>query len=151
MTEPLQSAFHGNLNNSRQLFSSWIGAFIVYLELQGIVERQVKWKFFCANSNVCNMIQYFRRIYSIIWPTSRESVSSGIVEQVRFKPVCSATEACWKFETLDLASIRIILSKQRTIKVLIRLRWCAGWSAPLLFANGITHVFAWSGPYNQQY
>ena len=49
--------------------------------------------------------------------------------------------------TLDRASIHIKLSKQRTTKVLIRLRGCAGWSAPLLFAYGIRHVFAWPGPY----
>ena len=30
--------------------------------------------------------------------------------------------------------------------MLIRLRGCAGWSAPLLFAYGIRHVFAWPGP-----
>ena len=30
-----------------------------------------------------------------------------------------------------------MLSKQRTTNVLIRLRGCAGCSAPLLFANGI--------------
>ena len=30
------------------------------------------------------------------------------------------------FETLDIASIHVILSKQRTTKVLIRLRGCAG-------------------------
>ena len=29
----------------------------------------------------------------------------------------------------------MILSKKRITKVLIRLRGCAGWSAPLLFAN----------------
>ena len=33
-----------------------------------------------------------------------------------------------------LTSIGIILSKRRTTKALIRLRGCAGWSAPLLFA-----------------
>ena len=42
----------------------------------------------------------------------------------------------------------IILSQQQTIKVLIRLRGCADWSAPLLFAYGIRHVFAWPVPYN---
>ena len=42
----------------------------------------------------------------------------------------------------------IILSKQRTTKALIRLRGCAGWSAPLLFAYDIRHVFsAWPGSY----
>ena len=44
-----------------------------------------------------------------------------------------------------------ILSRQRTTKVLIRLRGCAGWSAPLLFADGINrfshdviHIFVCS-------
>ena len=40
----------------------------------------------------------------------------------------------------------VILSKQQTTKVLIRLPGCAGWSMPLLFAYGIRHVFAWPGP-----
>ena len=71
------------------------------------------------------------------WATSRERVSSGIFDQVRFKPACSATETSWNLETLDRASIHIILSKQRTTKVLIRLRGCADWSALLLFAYGI--------------
>ena len=29
----------------------------------------------------------------LIWATSRENVSSGILDQVRFKPACSAAEA----------------------------------------------------------
>ena len=62
-------------------------------------------------------------------------------------PACSATEASQNLETLDKASIHIILSKQRTTKMLIRLRGCAGWSAPLLFAYGIRHIFAWSSPF----
>ena len=36
----------------------------------------------------------------------------------------------------------IILSKQRTTKTLIRLRRCAGWSAPLSFAYEIRHIFS---------
>ena len=32
--------------------------------------------------------------------------------------------------------------------MLIRLCRCAGWSAPLLFAYVIRHVFAWPGPYS---
>ena len=50
---------------------------------------------------------------------------------------------------LDLESGDIILSRQRTTMVLIRLRGRAGRSAPLLFAYGInrfshdaTHVYA---------
>ena len=38
---------------------------------------------------------------------------------------------------LDIATIRIILSRQRTTKGLIRLRGCVGWSVPLLFVYGI--------------
>ena len=82
----------------------------------------------------------------IKWATTRENVSSGVCDQVTFKPTCSATETSYNLETLDIASIHIILSKQRTTKVLIRLRECAGWSAPLLFAYGIRRVFAWPGP-----
>ena len=78
--------------------------------------------------------------------TSRENMSSGIFDQVRFKPACSATQTSYNLETLDKASIHIILSKQRTTKVLIRLRGCAGWFAPLLFAYGIRHIFARPGP-----
>ena len=54
--------------------------------------------------------------------TSRENVSSKIFDQVRFKPVCSGTEASKNTQTLDIASIHIILSKQRATKALIRLR-----------------------------
>ena len=35
--------------------------------------------------------------------------------------------------------------------MLIRLRGCAGWSAPLLFAYGGRQVFAWCGPCNYLY
>ena len=84
-----------------------------------------------------------------IWATSRENVSSGVFDQVTFKPACPATEASLYLDTLDIASIHIILSRQRTTKVLIRLRGCAGWSTHLLFAYGLRHVFTWPGPYNK--
>ena len=51
-----------------------------------------------------------------------------------------------RLEISAIASTGIILSTQRTTKALIRLRGCAGWSAPLLFAYSIRHVFAWPGP-----
>ena len=57
--------------------------------------------------------------------TSRENVSSGIFDQVTFKPACSVREASQNLETLDIASVRIILPKQRTTKVLIRLLGCS--------------------------
>ena len=49
--------------------------------------------------------------------------------------VCDQLEA-WDFAYIETTDI--ILSKQRIKKALIRLRECAGWSAPLLFAHGIT-------------
>ena len=51
-------------------------------------------------------------IFAMInWATSRKNVSSGIFDQVRFKPACSTTETSQSLEILDLASIGIILSK----------------------------------------
>ena len=62
----------------------------------------------------------------------------GVFDRVRLKPACTATEVSWRFKILDIETRGIILSGQRTSKVLIRLRGCAGWSAPLLFAYGKT-------------
>ena len=45
----------------------------------------------------------------------------GVCEQVRPKPACAATEASYSLESLDIETKGIILSKQRTTKVLIRL------------------------------
>ena len=72
-------------------------------------------------------------------------MSSGVSVQVRLKPACAATEASWRLEISAIESRDIILSKQRTTKALIRLRGCAGWSAPLLFAYDIRHIFSWPG------
>ena len=55
----------------------------------------------------------------------------GVCDQIRLKPACSAIET-----SKGLESRGIILSRRQTTKALIRLRGCAGWSAPLLFAYG---------------
>ena len=47
------------------------------------------------------------------------------------------------YKITAIESRDIILSKQRTTKALIRLSRCAGWSAPLLFAYDIRHIFSW--------
>ena len=41
----------------------------------------------------------------------------------------------------------MVLSKMRLTKGLIKLRRCAGWSAPVLFANLRRQVFSRQGPY----
>ena len=66
-------------------------------------------------------------------------MSSGVSNQARHKPACTATEAGLSLEISAIESRDIILSKQQTTKVLIRLRGCAGWSAPLLFGYDLTH------------
>ena len=53
-----------------------------------------------------------------------------------------------EFWIFYLTSIGMILYKQRTTKALIRLRGCAGWSEPLLFAYGIKQVSSWHGSNN---
>ena len=75
---------------------------------------------------------------------TRKSVF-GVYDQVRLKPGCSAIETSYSLEISAIASRDIILSRQRTTKALMRLRWCAGWSAPLLFAYCKKEVFSWRG------
>ena len=54
----------------------------------------------------------------------------------------------WKFEFSKYIRIINVLPRKRTTKALIRLRGCAGWSAPLLFTygknrfpNDVTHLW----------
>ena len=51
-----------------------------------------------------------------------------LYEQVRLKLACSATEASRSLGISDTAFAVIILSRERTTKVLIRLRGCIGLS-----------------------
>ena len=64
----------------------------------------------------------------------------GVCDQVRLKPVCSATVTSYGLEISAIASRGIRLSRQRTKKALIRLHGRADWSAPLLFAYGKNRV-----------
>ena len=58
-----------------------------------------------------------------------------VSDKASFKPVSSATETSQNIEILSVASLHMILSKKRITKALIRLRGCACWSAPVLFAK----------------
>ena len=69
----------------------------------------------------------------------------GVCDEGKLKPAYAATEA--RLESSDIETRSIILSRQRTTKVLSSLRGCAGWSAPLLFAywiNRFSHDVAHS-------
>ena len=60
---------------------------------------------------------------------------SGASNKARPIRVSLATETSYKIGISLVASLDMILSKERMTKVLISLCRCAGWSAPLLFAN----------------
>ena len=49
-----------------------------------------------------------------------------VYDQVRLKPACSAKDASWSHEIANIETRDIILTRQRTTKVLIRLCRCAG-------------------------
>ena len=74
-----------------------------------------------------------------------EKLILSLLYEPRHKKSCLRVLRLWpaqlqkldRVEILDRASRGITLSRQRTTKVLIRLRGCAAWSAPLLFAYGI--------------
>ena len=82
--------------------------------------------------------------YQAIWATSCENVSLEIFDQVRFKPTCSATEIA-RILKLRIEQVYIILSKQRTTKVLLD---CVNAQADLHFccSHMAWHIFAWPGP-----
>ena len=71
----------------------------------------------------------------------------GVPDKARLNPVSSATETSWKIEMSPVASLHMILSIKRITKALIRLRGCAGWSAPVMFANPRRQVFSRRGPF----
>ena len=60
--------------------------------------------------------------YAYTWASSRQNVSSGVSNQARHKPACSATAISYSLEISAIESRDIILSKQRTTKAQIRLR-----------------------------
>ena len=70
----------------------------------------------------------------------------GVYDKVRFKPVSSSTETIKKIEISPVASLNMIFSKKRITEALIRLRGCADWSVPVLFANPQRQVFSRRGP-----
>ena len=93
------------------------------------------------------------RLFGIIWASLWEKLFSGVgggggcFDKECFKPVSSAKETSLKIEISPAASLHMILSKKQKKKALIRLRGCAGWSAPVLFTNPRRQGFSRRGPY----
>ena len=57
-----------------------------------------------------------------------------VSDHARLKPTYSVTEISKNAEILRITSLSIILYWELTIKALIKLRGCVGWSVPLMFA-----------------
>ena len=123
-----------------------------HFTLRGLSRQIETWacsKILCTYGMLLKCTRSYCKHYhcSDIWASSWENVSSGVSDQVRLKLTCSATEASMRLEILVTETSDVILSRQRTTKALIRLRGCAGWSEPLLFAYNIRHVFSWPGSF----
>ena len=131
----------------RRLRSAWAPA-------QSESSLCAQWKaedpsFLHADSEDSDQTGWMRRLISLRWAHSHfvgfvvlrliwtSSPVFGVCDQLRLKPAYSAIETGQSLEISAIASRGIILSRRRTTKALIRLRGCAGWSAPLLFAYDI--------------
>ena len=81
------------------------------------------------------------RMNSVIWASSRQNLSSG------FRQSETHTSLFGYTDQLEKLNFDIVLYKTQITKALIRLCGCAGWSAPVLFANPRRQVFSHRGPY----
>ena len=83
--------------------------------------------------------------YYLLGPLATKPVF-GVFDKVRLKPVSSATQTSLNIEILLEASLNMILSSKQIAKVLISLRGCAGWSAPVMLANPRRQALLQRGP-----
>ena len=77
---------------------------------------------------------------------SPQNLSSGFPTKWESNQPAQLQRLYRKNEISPVASLRMKLSKKRTTKALIRLRGCAGWSAPVLFATPQRQVYSRRGP-----
>ena len=90
----------------------------------------------------------FYKYHSLFnWALSRENLSSGFPTKWDSNQSPQLKRLARKNELSFVASWGMVLSKRRITKALIRLRGCAGWSAPLLFAILWRQVFSRGGNY----
>ena len=96
------------------------------------------------------------RLFGIIWASLWEKLFSGGGgggggEGVSTKSVSNQSpelkRLAWKFEKFHLQQVYIWYFPKSKKKALIRLRGCAGWSAPVLFTNPRRQGFSRRGPY----
>ena len=87
--------------------------------------------------SICWPIRITFSLPNYMSPVTRKPVFR-VCDQVRLKLAWSAIETSYKLEISDIDTRDVILSRQWITKILIRLCGCAGWSASLFFAYGIT-------------
>ena len=88
-------------------------------------------------SKILHIIFGVNKNSALIWASSRENLSLGFATRVDSNQSAQSQNLGRGLKFSDKETRGIMLSRQRTTKVLIRLRGCAGWSAPLLFEFGI--------------
>ena len=108
------------------------------------ISRACRFPFLCGKPETTMYASPIVSTWKYIRATSREILSSELFDQGKLKSACSdtCTRTSESLGISDIVQVGAILSRQRTIKLQIRLRGCTGWSAPLLFAYGIRHVFS---------
>ena len=84
---------------------------------------------------------------SSIWALSLQTLSSGFLTKQDLNQSPQLQRLARK--VLLVARGYMVLSNMQITKALISLSGCAGWSAPLLFANLRRQVFSRKGPYNE--
>ena len=75
-------------------------------------------------------------------PLREKTCRWGVRDLVRFIPFCQPTETSLTIKSLHIACTAIILSTKLTTMALNRLRGCAVWSVPFMFACKKKSVFS---------
>ena len=92
-------------------FSSWSNIFFFFLPALRLLSHFLSWR-------RCNCASSRENLFSA------GGGGGGSYDQIWIKSVCSATETNYRLEIFAIASRDIILPRQPTIKVLIRMRGC---------------------------
>ena len=102
-----------------------------------LLSKLLKYKFLSIKANDLKRRDTEKKVTFAVHHMDRDATKPvfGVSDKASFKPVSLATETSYKIEITPVASLHMVLSKKRITKALIRMRGCAGWSAPVLFVN----------------
>ena len=119
----------------------------VYTSILCLLEQwRLRWVYASSQLDRAFIVQQCNKCWNLYWAPSRENLSSGFPTK-RYSNRCPQLQRlARKFKFSLVVSLDMMLSKKRIKKVLIRLRTCAAWSAPLLFVDPQTQVFLRRGP-----